>query len=114
MRADTVPEQIARLAEEVGAGWQERNEAGAVETMRDASVYFGRRSGFSGVSRQKLLDVRGQRIGWVGDLAVVGWKRRNSHMGDTLPAVDPCLLDHIQDRRLVTDLYLPALGVKLM
>jgi len=48
MHTDTVPGQIARLAEKVGAGRQQRNEAGAVEKRRDASVYFGLRSGFSG------------------------------------------------------------------
>jgi hypothetical protein len=85
-----------------------------VVKMRYASVYFSLRPGFIGIGWQKLLDVRDHCILWVGDFAVVGWKRINRYTGDTLLAVSPGLLDHIQDRALASDLYLPALGIKLM
>ena len=114
MNSETVPGQITRLAKEVGARWQQWNEAGAVEKMRDASIYFGLRPGLSGISGQKLLDVHDHHILRVGDLTIIGWKRINRRTDNALLAVSPCLLEHVQDGTLASDLYLPTLGINLI
>jgi len=59
-----------------------------------------------------MLAVRDHRIWWVGDRAIVGWKRRDRHSDNALLAVIAGVLDHMQDRTLASDLYLPPLGIQ--